>query len=202
MPFEFESLKSCSCCLLSNLDVCIRRCSSPMGAQRCSFHEHSYIPPFSSLVEPGVMGSTGRGWKCPWCGRRDNLTRRLTGYAFDGVGYAICISDDHSCASKLERGITRNGVRAGALFQIFKRNPRFEELFRVQPSLYLDISDFLHGMIEEPRSRPLLFRWNRLSSWTSYYCDDGTLIQYHRMLLEEMQDSRHIPATDLVYPHL
>lgn len=31
------------------------------------------------------MGSTGRDWKCPWCGRYDR-----SGYAIDGVNYPIC----------------------------------------------------------------------------------------------------------------
>ena len=173
-----------------------------MGAQRGSSEHSTTSSHSSSFVVSGFMGSTGRGWKCPWCGRRDNLTRRLTGYAFDGVGYAICISDDHSCASKLERGITRNGVRAGALFQIFKKDPRFVTLMGVQPSLYLDISDFLHGMREEPRNRLFMYRWNRLSCWTYYYCDDALSTRYSQMVLAEMQDSRHIPAADLVQLHL
>ena len=173
-----------------------------MGAQRRSSEHSATSSHSSSFVVSGFMGSTGRGWKCPWCGRRDSLTRKLTGYALDGVGYPICISDDHSCVSKLERGITKNGVRAGALFQILKGDPKFALLMRVQPSLCLDISDFLHGMREEPRSRPLLYRWNRLSCWASYYCDDAILIRYSQMVSEEMQDSRHIPASDLVQFHL
>ena len=172
-----------------------------MGAQRCSSEHSTTSSHSSSFVVSGFMGSTGRGWKCPWCGRRDSLTRKLTGYALDGVGYPICISDDYSCVGKLERGLTKNGVRAGALFQIIKRDSDFELLMRVQPSLCLDIADFLYGMRDEPRSRPLLYRWNRLSCWTTYYCEEATLIRYEQMVWQ-MQESRHIPTADLVQLHL
>ena len=169
-----------------------------MGAQRGSYEHSTTSSHSSSFVVSGFMGSTGRGWKCPWCGRRDSLTRKLTGYALDGVGYPICISDDHSCVSKLERGLTKNGVRAGALLQIIKRDSNFASLMRVQPSLCLEIADLLYGTREEPRWRPLLYRWNRLHCWANYYCDDAILIRYGQMVLTEMQESRHIPTADLV----
>ena len=115
------------------------------------------------------MGSTGPGWQCPWCGRRDNHIRLLHGYAPDCVGYPTCATDEHSCLEKFGLGITRNGVRAGALYQIFKKDPRFEHVHRVQPSFYLDLCDFLHGTQSEPRARILLYQWNRLGSWQEYY---------------------------------
>ena len=38
------------------------------------------------------MGSVGRDYKCPWCGRVGN-----GGYAPDSVGYPLCTGGTHSC---------------------------------------------------------------------------------------------------------
>ena len=38
------------------------------------------------------MGSVGRDYKCPWCGRIGN-----GGYAPDSLGYPLCTGGTHSC---------------------------------------------------------------------------------------------------------
>ena len=142
------------------------------------------------------MGSTGPGWRCPWCGRKDTPSRSLHGYAHDHVGYPICVTDAHSCLEKFMQGITRNGVRAGALYHMLNKDERFSAVLQVQPSFYLELCDFIHGMQSEPKNRVLMYRWNRLGSWRTFYCDDQVeeTSQYMLNLMRNMQeDARHIP---------
>ena len=160
------------------IDGAPRRGSSPMGAParpqsggHFSIVHRTRIAHFDPESHTFAMGSTGPNWRCPWCGRRDNDIRPLHGYAHDDVGYPICFGDEHSCSEKLALGITRNGVRAGALYHILKNDAKFECILRVQPSFYLDLCDFLHGTRSEPRSRPLFYGWNRMSAWHEYYVD-------------------------------
>ncbi len=95
----------------------------------------------------------------------------VRGYAFDEIGHPVCVgrAGGHSCADKFLEGLTRNGVRAGALFKIFKRADGFSVIQDQVLSIYLDICDYLYGTHEEPRSRPLRYRWTRLNSWLDFY---------------------------------
>ena len=117
------------------------------------------------------MGSTGDYWKCPWCGRKGTPENPVRGYAFDETGYPICVgrAGGHTCADKFLEGLTRNGVRAGALFKILKRHDGFFKIQDQVLSIYLDISDYLYGTHREPRSRPLRYGWTRLNAWLDFY---------------------------------
>ena len=113
---------------------------------------------------------TGIYWRCPWCGRRSSPEKRVLGYGYDSVGYPICISDPSPCVEKLSAGITRNGVRAGALYQILGRNGKFDEIYRAQPDFYLKVSDFMYGKaLDRPTRFILLYEWNALRAWQQYY---------------------------------
>ena len=93
------------------------------------------------------MGSTGKGWRCPWCGVVDKLGMPIAGTSLDQIGYPICQDTLHanSCLTKALRGITRNGVRAGALFHILREDPSFDLIHRAFPNIYLELADLLYG---------------------------------------------------------
>ena len=121
------------------------------------------------------MGSTGPGWRCPWCGRTDTSERPVNGYACDSIGYPICTthvrSGSDSCLDKLDRGLTRNGVRAGGLFLILDKSTHHRRIHDVKKDWYLELCDFIYGIQEEPRERRLLYKWTRLGCWHEYYVD-------------------------------
>ena len=168
----------------SEWSLFIRRGSSPMGApvssriggqvlcydrQRGSdFHRHLSLYLFDMNYQEDPR--TGIYWRCPWCGRRSSPEKPVSGYGYDSVGYPICISDPSPCVEKLSAGITRNGVRAGALYRILGRNEMFDEIYRVQPDFYLKVSDFIYGKaLDKPRRFILWYDWNALRQWQQYY---------------------------------
>ena len=150
------------------------------------------------------MGSTGKGWRCPWCGVVDKLGRPIAGTALDQIGYPICHDTLHtnSCLTKALRGITRNGVRAGALFHILRYNPLVDLVHRAFPNIYLELADLLYGEQGEPRTQVLLWQWTRVGAWQSYFVDGartrrGRLMSRYRELLLKVMDGwkRRVAAT-------
>ena len=122
------------------------RCSSPMGApawsQHGDNHEHSSDVFITESVD---MGSSGPEFVCPWCGRTG-----VSGYAIDGVHYPICSRPiDFSCMDLVTKGITKNGVRAGALYRILTLKPVFQEISGACPSFFLNLCDLMYGRREE-----------------------------------------------------
>ena len=162
----------------------IRRGSSPMGApvssriggqvlccdsqRESDFNRHFSLYLFDMNYQEDPR--TGIYWRCPWCGRRSSPEKRVLGYGYDLIGYPICVSDPSPCAEKMSAGISRNGVRAGALYQILKRDERFDAIYRAQPDFYLKVSDFMYGTaLDRPKRFILLYEWNALKAWQQYY---------------------------------
>ena len=106
-----------------------------------------------------VMGSTGPDFVCPWCGRKE-----VGGYAMDGINYPICSEPDlYSCLDLVLEGISKNGVRAGALYHIL-RHESFRKIHAANPNFLLELCDYMFGTREEPRSP--LHRWTK---WNDHY---------------------------------
>ena len=91
------------------------------------------------------MGSTGPNFVCPWCGRKNT-----SGYAIDGINYPICSGVPRqrfpsSCMDAVLSGVSRNGVRAGAIYGILIRNVNFQRIHGAQPEFFLNVSDLIFG---------------------------------------------------------
>ena len=99
------------------------------------------------------MGSTGPDFVCPWCGRKNT-----SGYAIDGINYPICTGLRlHSCMDAVLSGVSRNGVRAGAIYGILIRDMNFQRIHGAQPEFFLNVSDLLFGK-DVPNGHPLKAR--------------------------------------------
>ena len=121
------------------------------------------------------MGSTGPNFTCPWCGRSN-----VQGFALDGINYPICSEPvDHSCLDLVLNGITRNGIRAGALYRVLIRSDRFQAIHAVQPSFFLELCDLIFGH-EEDSLMPLVWTqglMSRMFAWNNRFIEgqDGEL---------------------------
>ena len=57
-----------------------------------------------------------------------------------------------------------NGVRAGALYHILRRDESFRKIHAASPNFFLELCDYMFGKHGEPRS--LLRRWTK---WNEHY---------------------------------
>ena len=91
------------------------------------------------------MGTILENFTCPWCGRKN-----ARGFSVDSTEHPICAEPvDHSCLDKLINGITCNGIRAGALYNIIIRKLDFQAVIDARPSFCLELSDLIFGMETE-----------------------------------------------------
>ena len=110
---------------------------------------------------PQIMGSTGPNFVCPWCGRKNT-----SGYALDGINYPICSGEtEFSCLSLALQGISKNGVRAGALYHILGQCETIRRIHGVHPNFFLELCDFTYGTHEEYHTQ-----MERLQLWNNRYC--------------------------------
>ena len=118
-------------------------------------------------LRPQIMGSTGPNFVCPWCGRKNT-----SGYALDGINYPICSGEaDFRCLSLLLQGISKNGIRAGALYHILGQSEAFRRIHGANPNFFLELCDSMYGMHEEYHSQ-----MERLQPWENHYCLRGSIL--------------------------
>ena len=116
---------------------------------------------------PQIMGSTGLNFVCPWCGRKNT-----SGYALDGINYPICSGEaDFKCLSLFLLGISKNGIRAGALYYILVQSEAFRRIHGANPNFCLELCDYMYGMHEEYYSQ-----MERLQPWENHYCPQSSTL--------------------------
>ena len=78
-------------------------------------------------VIPGTMGSVGKDYKCPLCGRVGN-----GGYSVDGIGYPVCTDGDYSCLwhQFVDQGLSPAQIVANAVQIVFVKS-KFADLSKV-----------------------------------------------------------------------
>ena len=113
------------------------------------------------------MGSAGPNFVCPWCGRKNT-----SGYSLDGINYPICPGEsEFRCLNLRLQGISKNGIRAGALYHVLVQEEAFRKIHGANPNFFLELCDLMYGTQEEFQSQ-----MERLQSWENHYCLRGTVV--------------------------